>query len=282
MITNTTHPKITVVTPNYNQGDFIERTIISVLEQEYPNLEYIIIDGGSSDSSVTIIKKYQEKLHYWVSEPDKGMYDAINKGFSRSTGTIMCWINSDDVLWEGSLHFIAKKFTEHKKVHWLQGFPSVINEKGKLIFQREPVFSPWFFYLREHRKKFSFIQQESTFWSRQLWEKAGGNLSLHYELASDFDLWMRFFRQEQLYCSKRQLAAFRKREGQKSGNQKSYLEEVEQSLKCNFKEFSLFQKMYFYATIAAIKILCKLPWSISKRLKNKWVDQLIGSPKWID
>ncbi|SRX55352.1 glycosyltransferase family 2 protein [Aequorivita sp. CIP111184] len=282
MNTVSTYPKITVVTPNYNQGEFLERTISSVIEQEYPNLEYIIVDGGSTDTSVDIIKKYQQQLHYWVSEPDKGMYDAINKGFLQSSGAIMCWINSDDVLWEGSLYYIAKKFTENKKVQWLQGLPSVINEKGALILQREPVFSSWFFYLKEHRKHFSFIQQESTFWSRQLWDKAGGELSLQYSLASDFDLWMRFFNFETMYCSKRQLAAFRKREGQKSSNQTAYLEEVERSLKGNFKEISVLKKINFYVTRAATKILSKLPWGVLKRLKNKWIEHLIGSPKWID
>ncbi|WP_410004674.1 glycosyltransferase family 2 protein [Aequorivita nionensis] len=278
----TTYPKITVVTPNYNQGEFLERTILSVLDQDYPNLEYIIMDGGSSDTSVQTIEKYQEKLHYWVSEPDNGMYDAINKGFSRSSGAIMCWINSDDVLWEGSLHYIAKKFTENKKMHWLQGLPSVINENGEVILQREQVFSPWFFYLSEHRANFSFIQQESTFWTRELWNKAGGQLSLQYTLASDFDLWMRFFNFETLYCTKRQLAAFRKREGQKSNDQNRYLKEAETSLKLNFQKISMSKKISFYTISAFMKILGKLPWTFSKRIRNSCKNKLIGTPKWVE
>lgn len=282
MNADTTYPKITVVTPNYNQGEFLERTILSVLDQNYSNLEYIIIDGGSSDNSVSTIKKYQEKLHYWVSEPDNGMYDAINKGFLRSTGAIMCWINSDDVLWEGSLQYVANKFTANRKVHWLQGLPSVINEKGELILQREQVFSPWFFYLKEHRKQFSFIQQESTFWSRQLWDKAGGELSLHYALASDFDLWMRFFNFETMYCTKRQLAAFRKREGQLSNDQNRYLKEAEASLKLNFKKVSLRKRIIFYTISALMKILGKLSWVFSKRIRNSCKKLLFGTPKWLE
>jgi glycosyltransferase involved in cell wall biosynthesis len=277
-----TYPKITVVTPNYNQGDFLERTIVSVLGQDYPNLEYIIIDGGSTDSSLDIIAKYSNKLHYWVSEPDKGMYDAINKGFLYSSGEIMCWINSDDVLWEGSLQYIAKKFTENKKVHWLQGYPSVINEKGALILQREPVFSVWFFYLRKHRKQFSFIQQESTFWSRELWIKAGGNLNLKYKMAADFDLWMRFFRYESLYCSKKQLAAFRVREGQKSSDKKGYLKEAEHSLKSNFKNIGMFKKINFYLLNSLIRLVNKLPWQTIRSLKKGWIKKMIGAPKWVD
>jgi glycosyltransferase involved in cell wall biosynthesis len=240
------------------------------------------MDGGSSDTSVKTIEKYQEKLHYWVSEPDNGMYDAINKGFSRSSGAIMCWINSDDVLWEGSLKYIAKKFTANKEMHWLQGLPSVINENGEVILQREQVFSPWFFYLSEHRANFSFIQQESTFWTRELWNKAGGQLSLQYTLASDFDLWMRFFSYETLYCSKKQLAAFRLREGQKSSDKKGYLKEVKQSLQFNFKNLSLFKKIILIFFKAYSKMVNIFPWSALKWLKNKWIARLVGSPKWID
>jgi len=134
------HPKITVVTPNYNQDRFIEHAILSVLNQEYPNLEYIIIDGGSTDDSVSIIKKYEDKLHYWVSEKDSGMYNAINRGFSMSSGEIMCWINSDDILMENSLNIVSKIFVNNSRIKWVQGLPTVINENGDIVFQRDQVF----------------------------------------------------------------------------------------------------------------------------------------------
>jgi|TARA_B110000091_G_C13808248_1_gene473596 glycosyltransferase involved in cell wall biosynthesis len=245
------YPKISVVTPNFNQGDYIEQTIQSVLNQNYPNLEYIIIDGGSTDNSLEIIKKYQDKLSYWVSESDAGMYDAINKGFSRSTGEIMCWINSDDVLWHNSLDNVASIFKSNEKVEWLQGYPSVIDEKGKLILQRDAVFSKFYFYLNNHKESFSFIQQESTFWSRNLWNKTGGYLNLDYKLASDFDLWMRFFQFKKMYCTKKQLAAFRKRDGQKSSNTDAYLDEVNNSLENNHKILNLMDKI----KIKSLKIL---------------------------
>tara|TARA_R100000935_G_scaffold56463_1_gene88040 strand:+ start:9618 stop:10484 length:867 start_codon:yes stop_codon:yes gene_type:complete len=229
------HPKITVVTPNYNQDCFIEHTILSVLNQKYPNLEYIIIDGGSTDASVSIIKKYEDKLHYWVSENDSGMYDAINKGFSMSSGEIMCWINSDDILMENSLHLVSKIFINNSRIKWVQGLPTVINEEGDIVFQRQQVFSKLHFYLLNHENNFSFIQQESTFWSRELWKEAGGKLNEQFKLAADFDLWMRFFNIEKMYCTDFPLGAFRVRIGQKSGDKETYLKETKQSLNSNYK-----------------------------------------------
>ena len=108
-------PKISIVTPSFNQAQFIEETILSVLNQNYPNLEYIIIDGGSTDGSVDIIKKYADKIAYWVSEKDSGMYDAINKGFGKSTGEILAWINSDDIFFDNKRKFniVISNFAIH-------------------------------------------------------------------------------------------------------------------------------------------------------------------------
>jgi glycosyltransferase involved in cell wall biosynthesis len=236
-------PKISVITPNYNQGAYLEKTILSVLEQEYPNLEYIIIDGGSTDQSISIIKKYESQLAYWVSEKDNGMYYAIEKGFQLATGTIMCWINSDDVLWRDSLKYVAEVFTTNTKVQWLQGYPSVIDEQGNLLYQREPVCDPIYFYEEHFLKTNAFIQQESTFWSRSLWNKCLG-IDTTYKLAADFDLWMQFFEKETLYCTKKQLGAFRKREGQQSENIKEYLKEARASIAIHTKKLSLLQRIY--------------------------------------
>ncbi|MEP2934944.1 MAG: glycosyltransferase family 2 protein [Gilvibacter sp.] len=257
------YPKITVVTPNFNQGAFLERAILSVLDQNYPNLEYIIIDGGSTDNSVAIIEKYSEHLHYWESAKDQGMYFAINKGFDQSSGEIMCWINSDDVLWKGSLHAVANIFNSDKNLSWLQGYPSVIDEQGALLYQRPPVGSEAHFYSYQFVNDFEFIQQESTFWSRSLWEKAGGRLNTSYALAADFDLWMRFFEHEKLYCTKQQLAAFRKREGQKSGDSAAYLKEA---------------KLIVAKAIAAKSWFARL----QLKLANKQSDSKHKSVNWIE
>ncbi|MEM7186347.1 MAG: glycosyltransferase family 2 protein [Bacteroidota bacterium] len=257
------YPKISVVTPNFNQGAFIERTLQSVLDQQYPELEYIVIDGGSTDDSREIISKYQEQLHYWVSEPDDGMYHAINKGFLRATGEIMCWINSDDVLWEGSLETVARIFQENPEISWLQGYPSMIDEQDQLILQREPVANRYYFLRGYHQKEFSFIQQESTFWTRSLWEKAGGTLNLEYQLAADFDLWMRFFEHEELYCTRQQLAAFRKREGQKSADMGAYLSEARRAVQQSKKKLRTRERLQLKSA--------KLLKTNGTNFKVKWV-----------
>ena len=112
---NKTYPKISVITPSYNQGIYIEETIQSVLNQNYPNLEYIIIDGGSSDSTVEVIKKYESKIDFWVSEKDKGQADAINRGFAKATGDILCWLNSDDYFFPDTLKYVASQLNIEKK-----------------------------------------------------------------------------------------------------------------------------------------------------------------------
>lgn len=118
----TAWPKISIITPSYNQGQFIEETILSIINQNYPNLEYIIIDGGSKDNTVEIIKKFEKHLTYWVSEPDRGQAHAINKGLEKCTGEIFNWINSDDYLEPGSLFAIGKHFAENPQTEVLCGY----------------------------------------------------------------------------------------------------------------------------------------------------------------
>lgn len=202
------YPKITIVTPNFNQERYLEETILSVLNQGYPNLEYIIMDGGSTDGSVEIIKKYQDSLAYWSSEKDGGMYDALNKGFQKSSGEIMGWINSDDFLHKNSLFLIAKMFNDQPAVNWVQGLPTVSDQNGTILFCRK--------YKQYSKLDFVFdlnnqdwIQQESTFWRKSLYAKAGNYIERKYKFAGDLDLWMRFFRHEKLYSVNALVGSFR-------------------------------------------------------------------------
>lgn len=205
--------KITVVTPVYNQVDYIEETILSVLNQGYSNLEYIIIDGGSTDGTLEIIKKYESQITKWISEPDRGMYDALNKGFERSTGEIMCYINSDDLLLPNSLENIAKVFGDLENVEWIHGLNSFINAEGRLVDTRP---AKRFSFLRYLDGDYKFIQQESCVWRRSLWEKAGSRVDSNINYAGDFELWFRFFQHAQLYHCSIPIGGWRKRKGQLS------------------------------------------------------------------
>jgi len=171
-------PKISIVTPSLNQGKYLEKTIQSILGQNYPNLEYVIIDGGSTDNSLQIIKKYANRLAYWVSEPDKGQFDAINKGFMKTSGEIMTWLNSDDILMPGSLDFVANIFNQLSHIQWISGIPACIDSRGHIVYVG---YKPA--YLRRlialgfyHGAGLNFIMQEGTFWRRSLWNRVGGKL----------------------------------------------------------------------------------------------------------
>lgn len=203
-------PRISLVTPNLNNAAFLERTILSVIGQNYPNLDYIIMDGGSSDHSAGIIKKYSGYFSFWTSEPDNGIYHALEKGFSRSDGDIMGWINSDDILQPKSLFTIAEIFSLSGEIQWVQGYPTVVDESDRMVYQRKPVYLPEFFLSKGYHDG-RFIQQESTFWTRELWNLAGAHFNDSLKYAGDFELWMRYFQYAPLNLTSAILGSFRTR-----------------------------------------------------------------------
>jgi glycosyltransferase involved in cell wall biosynthesis len=214
-------PKISIVTPSYNHATFIEATIRSVLLQGYPNFEYIIIDGGSTDGTVDIINKYEEHLTYWVSEKDAGQYDAINKGFAKSTGDIMFWLNSDDMLCPWAFHVAATVFKQCLDIEWLTSSRPLLWSQAGLCIAAELIdgFSKKTFYQGRNIKRnhyFHFhIQQESTFWRRSLWLRSGGCLNADIDYAGDFDLWARFWEFSDLVCINAPLGGWRHHGDQK-------------------------------------------------------------------
>ncbi len=202
-------PKITIITPSLNQAEYLEECIESVLEQGYPNLEYVIMDGGSTDGSVEIIKKYEKHLTYWQSCPDGGLYQAVTEGFRRTSGEIMAWINSDDKYHPLAFTKVAAVFSNNPDIDWLTGRKSFWDASGNLskVEQRLGIFSRKKFLAGDFDKP--YIQQESTFWRRSLWEAAGGCLAPDARLAGDLELWLRFFRHAQLHTVDTLLGGYR-------------------------------------------------------------------------
>ena len=264
-------PRISIVTPSYNQGQTLEATMRSVLDQGYPNLEYFVLDGGSDDGSAAIIERYADRLHFWRSAPDSGPYHAVNEGLKRSTGEIMGWLNADDMFHPGSLWTVGEVFATFPQIEWLMGNPSYLDVRGRTVYVGE---APRWSRYRYLRRDFRFIQQESVAWRRSLWERAGGRIDTSYAYAADLELWTRFFRHAQLYTTPALIGGFRVH----SSNQRStahlneYLSECERILasepvgddeRRTLSRIGLFQK-----SVMAIPLLRSSKWvrSINDRL----------------
>jgi glycosyltransferase involved in cell wall biosynthesis len=196
-------PRISIVTPSYNQGQFIEQTIRSVLLQGYPNLEYIIVDGGSTDASVEIIKRYESWLAYWESEKDRGQSHAINKGLERATGQIFHWLNSDDYLTPGALQEVANMVVKHPDaVGWVGGCRRV-DPAGNLLSLVIPQNLA-----RDHLANWArdgFFYQPSCFFSAQTWEEVGP-LDENLHCALDLDLWLRLSKEGEFVSTEKILS----------------------------------------------------------------------------
>ena len=180
------YPKISIVTPSYNQGQFLEATILSVLGQNYPNLEYIIMDGGSTDNSVEIIKKYETRLSYWISKKDGGQAAAINQGFAKATGEIFGWLNSDDLYMPNALNFIAEKINENILGIYFGNCIHFCERQGTIAWGSNV-------YENHHScalENCDYIIQPSSFWSKATWNKVGSlKEDMHY--AFDWEWFLR-------------------------------------------------------------------------------------------
>ncbi len=177
----------------------------SVLGQNYANLEYVVIDGGSTDGSVDIIRRHAGKLAYWISEPDGGHGEALNKGFARTTGDIMAWINSDDMYLPWTFQVVSEVFDAFPSVSWISGFNAWWSSSGFLTrAERTP--KGIHDYLRGN---YGWIQQESVFWRRSLWDAAGGHIDEKMRLMVDGELWSRFFLHSDLVTVDCLLAGYR-------------------------------------------------------------------------
>ena len=206
-----TQPLISIITPSFNQARFLEETMRSVLEQDYPNIEYIVIDGGSTDGSLQIIHKYTDRLTYWQSRPDKGQTDAINQGFGRATGEILAWLNSDDILYPGAVKAAVQQLQDHPEVGMVYANCQWINAEGKVIGNFPAAQTD----LHKLRRGYVHIPQQTAFFRADLWRKVGP-LDDSFYFAMDYDLWTRLATHAPLLYVRELWAAFRLHEGAKS------------------------------------------------------------------
>ncbi|MBN8575713.1 MAG: glycosyltransferase [Cytophagales bacterium] len=260
-------PKISIVTPSFNQGHYIEETIRSVVMQGYPNLEYIVIDGGSTDDTVGIIKKYESKITYWVSEKDNGQTHAINKGFERATGDILAYLNSDDVYMPYTLRLVAELFSEFS-IDWLTGHRShLVNlnvnaplptatVKFNSALYRKGFHTPWLL---------GWNQQPSTFWSARLFDMAGRKFNEQMQCSFDIDMWFRFAAFRELAYVRATLALMRQHANQKS-----------RTLRLDYTEIEGNASNYGFQPLITRKLLV---WMIRIPLLRKLARAILGNPK---
>lgn len=195
---------VSIVTPSYQQAPYLEATIRSVLDQQGVELEYIIVDGGSSDGSVEIIQKYQQRLAWWISEKDRGQTDAINKGFARARGDVLAWLNSDDTYEPGALAQAVAYLQAHPEAGMVYGDANYIDEHGRVIGRFPAAQTDY----RRLRQGYVHIPQQASFWRAELWRQVGP-LDPTFYFAMDYDLWVRLAALAPLHYTPRLWANFR-------------------------------------------------------------------------
>jgi Glycosyl transferase family 2 len=201
-----TWPRISIVTAVYNGESLLEDTLRSVLEQDYPDLEYIVVNDGSTDGTRDILRRYEHRLTRVIDQPNRGLYPALNAGFAECTGDILGWLNSSDMLHADGLRTVGAVFSTFPGVEWITGRPTRFDDAGTAVTLMPLArWSRARFLMGANR----YIQQESTFWRRSLWERAGGEMSTAYRVEGDFELWVRFFRHARLHSVDAFIAGWR-------------------------------------------------------------------------
>jgi len=200
----TIQPLVSIITPSFNQARYIEATIQSVLTQDYPKIEYIIVDGGSTDNTVAIIKKHEGRIAWWVSEQDQGQTDAINKGFARAQGKILAWLNSDDTYEPGAISAAVNYLQAHPEVGMVYGDCNFINEEGHVIGKFGSAQTDQ----QLLRQGYVHIPQQTMFFRADLWKQVGP-LDPSFYFAMDYDLWTRISARAELTYVPQMWANFR-------------------------------------------------------------------------
>lgn len=204
-------PSVSIVTPSFQQVEYLEQTIRSVLAQDYPDMEYIVVDGGSTDGSVDVIRRYENQLTAWVSEPDAGQTDAINKGFSMASGEILAWLNSDDLLYPGAVSAAVDYLQANPEIGLVYGDADYINEEGEVIGRFPAAQTDY----RRLMRGYVHIPQQAAFFRAAIWDKVGP-LDPSFYFAMDYDLWVRIAAVAPIHYRPECWAAFRLHQTAKS------------------------------------------------------------------
>jgi glycosyltransferase involved in cell wall biosynthesis len=275
-------PKISIVTPTFNQGQFLEETILSVLGQDYPNLEYIIVDGGSTDNSVEIIRKYEGKLAWWTSEPDQGQSDAINKGFQKATGDILAWINSDDIYMPGTLKRIAAEVLEHGEgIYFGECIHFRLNEEGLFSSGSEVEKN----FRADLLHEYDYMIQPASFWTKGVWETTG-EIRTDLQFGLDWEWFLRARNRGVKFIPVRKcLALYRLHDAHKTGLGGRKRQEEIYNI---YKEYSekhatlyrmLMDETYQPANISA-RMISKLAKTINGPVTFEWILQKMKPSKY--
>jgi glycosyltransferase involved in cell wall biosynthesis len=210
-------PTISIVVPSLNQGQFIARTLESILTQDYAASQILVMDGGSTDDTISVLQNYADRIE-WTSEPDNGQSNAINKGFRKCTGDIVCWLNSDDLLEPGSLRAVAEYFGAHESADWLFGRCRIIDQDDQPARSLVEAYKTSWARLANKRSALlvlNYIPQPATFWRRSAMERVGElDETLYY--AMDYDYWLRLSKVSPVHFLDRYLAKFRVHRDSKS------------------------------------------------------------------
>lgn len=242
--------KISIITPSFNQADFIERTIQSVLNQNYSNIEHIIMDGGSTDGTIEILKKYSNRI-IWKSEKDSGQSDAINKGLKMATGDIVAYLNSDDTYESSSFQKIINFFENNPENKWVYGQCRIIDENDKEIRKLITFYKNWLLKKYSYKKLLTenFISQPATFWRKELLEEIG-YLNEDEHFCMDYEFWLRIGNKYPAGVINKYLANFRYYPNSKSGgvNKKQFQDELRLAKKygANYQLALLIHKLNYH------------------------------------
>ncbi len=265
--------KISIVTPSYNQAQYLEQTILSVLGQGYPNLEYIIIDGGSTDGSVDIIRKYEKHLAYWVSEPDNGQSHAINKGLQKCTGEIFAWLCSDDYYAENSLFAIAEEF-QREDIYLVSGVSTMFFEgtgKTMLLNSGHVTFDSLLRIWKLH-----FCPPQPSIFIRKSVLDELGYLNEELRYAMDYELWLRIIQEYPFHFLNKNLSFYRVHNQSKTGSEGGFGKFMPewQMLSQNYvTKAKSIQKIRYYFVLYLYKLSCDLQW------KLRWTSRMIRKVK---